>query len=51
MRHSSNSMVEDHIDAAKKTLGKMAPTSYADKASLEKTTAEFNQGKEAIRVL
>ena len=26
-----NSMVEDHIDVAKKTMGKMAPNSDADK--------------------
>ena len=45
-----NSMVEDHIDAAKKTLGKMAPNSDTDKASLEKATTELDQGKEAIRV-
>ena len=45
-----NSTVEDHIDAAKKTLGKMAPNSDADKASLEKATTELDQGKEAIRV-
>ena len=45
-----NSTVEDHINAAKKTLGKMAPNSDADKAALEKATTELNQGKEAIRV-
>jgi len=42
--------VEDHIDAAKKTLVKTVPNSDADKATLEKATAELDQGKEAIRV-
>jgi len=47
---SFNTTVEDHIDAAKKTLIKMAPASEADKAALEKATAELDQGKEAIRI-
>ena len=38
-----NSTVEDHIDAAKKILGKVAPNSDADKAALEKATTELDQ--------
>ena len=42
-----NCAVEDQINAVKKSLAKMAPTSDADKAALEKATAELDQGKEA----
>ena len=45
-----NSTVEDHINAAKKSPGNMAPNSDADKSALEKATAELDQGIEAIRV-
>jgi len=43
-----NCAIEDQIDATKKSLAKMTPTSDADKAALEKATADLEQGKEVI---